>query len=75
MTKTTETSTRESRESNLPGFVVKTREGRGKNATYERIGVAWENEDGSLYVKLHGKQIIEHGFTLYRLKGAEEAGE
>lgn len=60
------------RESNLPGYVVKTREGRGKNATYERIGVAWENEDGSFYVRLHGTQIIERGFTLYKVEQQPE---
>jgi hypothetical protein len=69
------TETRQPTEGNQPKFVVKMRDGYGKNATYERIGVAWENEDGSLYVKLHGTQIIERGFTLYALAPAEKAGE
>ncbi len=39
-------------ESNKPTHVVKQREGYGKKASYERIGVAWENdEDGSLYIR------------------------
>jgi hypothetical protein len=69
------TETRQNGESNQPKFVVKMREGYGKNATYERIGVAWENEDGSVYVKLHGTQIVERGFTLYAMQSAEKAGE
>lgn len=76
MTKETKTNqARPETESNLPKFVVKMRDGYGKNASYERIGVAWENEDGSLYVKLHGKQIIDRGFTLYEMQPAEKAGE
>lgn len=77
MAKQTQTTeTRQSTEGNLPKFVVKMRDGYGKNATYERIGVAWENEDGSLYVKLHGRQIVDRGFTLYALPpAAEKAGE
>ena len=75
-TKTTETAEpRQNGESKLPKYVVKMREGYGKKATYDRIGVAWENDDGSLYVKLHGRQIVERGFTLYALQPAEKAGE
>lgn len=57
---------------NLPTHVAKTRTGYGKKATYERIGVAWENEDGSFYVKLYGTQVVSN-FTLYAIDAA--AGE
>ena len=30
----------------LPTHVAKVRHGYGKKATYERIGVAWRNDDG-----------------------------
>jgi len=41
MAKQTQTTeTRQNAESNQPKFVVKMRDGYGKNATYERIGVA-----------------------------------
>lgn len=74
-TKQTQTAeTRQNGEGNPPKYVAKMRDGYGKNATYERIGVAWENEDGSLYVKLHGRQIVERGFTLYAMQPAEKAG-
>ena len=49
----------------LPNFYAKTRHGYGKKASYERIGAAWLTEDGSIYVKLAGKQVVEQGFTLY----------
>ena len=49
------------------------RHGYGKKASYERIGVAWTNEDGSFYVKLHGTQIVS-AFTLYELPRDENAG-
>lgn len=59
--------------SNKPGYVVKQRSGYGKKATYDRLGVAWQNDDGSLYVKLYGRQIVEGGFTLYEITGDENA--
>ena len=60
--------------SNLPTHVAKTRNGYGKKASYERIGVAWDNEDGSFYVKLYGTQLVSN-FTLYAIEGTEKAGE
>lgn len=56
-----------------PNYVAKMRHGHGKNATFERIGVAWRKDDGSFYVKLHGTQIISDGFALYELQ--TETGE
>ena len=74
--KTNETAeSRQNGDAKLPKFVVKMRDGYGKHATYERIGVAWENEDGSLYVKLHGTQIVERGFTLYAMPQPAEKAE
>lgn len=60
---------------NQPTHIAKMRNGYGNRATYERIGVAWVNEDGSLYVKLHGTQIVDRGFTLYENETNEKAGE
>jgi len=55
---------------NRPTHLVKVRHGQGKKATYERIGAAWENQaNGFIYVKLHGTQIIEDGFSLYPVTG------
>jgi hypothetical protein len=53
---------------NPPTHVAKVRNGQGDNASFERIGVAWEKEDGSLYVRLHGTQIVSHGFALYPIE-------
>lgn len=64
---------RQDDQTNRPKFAVKLREGRGKNASYDRIGVAWENKDGSIYVKLHGTQIIDKGFTLYAIERDDSA--
>ena len=70
------TTTNQSTESNargngkapkLPTHVAKVRHGYGKKATYERIGVAWRNDDGSLYVKLSGTQVVS-ALTLYELE-------
>ncbi len=64
---------RENGKGKLPTHVAKVRQGYGKQATFERIGVAWVNDDGSLYVKLHGTQIVS-SFALYELNGNAEAG-
>ena len=64
-----ETTTQETGNGNRPTHVVKIREGHGKKATYERIGVAWENpEKGAFWVKLHGTQLVSEGFSLYPIE-------
>ena len=76
MTNTNQTTEATNARSNgtakLPTHVAKVRHGYGKKATYERIGVAWRNEDGSLYLKLSGTQVVS-ALTLYELKDKEEA--
>ncbi len=57
---------------NPPTHVAKVRHGMGDQARYEQIGAAWVNEDGSLYVKLHGTQLVSN-FALYEVKATEEA--
>ena len=60
--------------SKLPTHIAKVRHGYGKNASYEQIGVAWVNEKGGIYVKLHGTQIVS-AFTLYEVKAKDETPE
>ena len=73
MNQSTKTSARGNDEQpKLPSHIAKLRHGYGKKATYERIGVAWRNDDGSLYVKLSGTQVVS-ALTLYELKDKEEA--
>ena len=59
---------------NKPHFYAKTRHGFGKKASYERIGAAWKQEDGAIYVKLAGKQVVDQGFTLYAVEDNDKAG-
>jgi len=61
-----ETTTQETETGNRPTHVVKVRDGHGRKASYDRIGVAWENlETGGFWVKLHGTQIVSEGFSIY----------
>lgn len=62
-------------ERNKPTHIVKVRHGTGRGAHYERIGVAWESpENASLYVKLHGTQIISGGFSIYPIDDDTNGG-
>ena len=74
-TENTQTNeTEQNGKSNQPTHTAKVRHGYGKKASYERVGVAWKNEDGSFYIKLHGTQIVS-AFTLYELNSNDKAGE
>lgn len=68
----TETNARGNGKPKLPTHVAKVRHGYGKKATYERIGVAWRNDDGSLYLKLSGTQVVS-ALTLYELEDKDAA--
>lgn len=57
--------------SNPPTHIAKVRNGQGDGATFERIGVAWAKDDGSIFVRVYGTQIVTGGFALYP---AEEGG-
>jgi len=52
-----------------PTHVVKARVGYGERARFERLGVAFDRNDGEgLYVKLTGKQVISSGFYLFPIE-------
>lgn len=43
-----------------PDFIAKTKQGYGKQTSFERVGAAWHREEnGGLYLKFHGTQIID----------------
>ena len=42
--------------------------GYGKKTKFETIGVAWVRQDGGLYIKLHGTQIVDSGFYAFPVK-------
>ena len=69
----TEANQAENKPANMPTMIVKQRVGYGKKASSERLGVAWLNDDGSIYVKLHGTQLISGGFALYPIGDEDKA--
>lgn len=74
-TENTQTNeTEQNGKNNQPTHTAKVRHGYGKKASYERIGVAWKNDDGSFYIKLHGTQVVS-AFTLYELNSDDKAGD
>lgn len=68
---TNASNTQTKTKANLPTHVAKSRSGKGRNASFERIGVAWKNDDGSFYIKLYGTQVVEN-FTLYEMSAPQE---
>jgi hypothetical protein len=56
---------------NRPTHIVRQKSGYGKNTSFETLGVAWSREDGSLYIKLYGKQVVDGGFYVFAAKDQE----
>jgi len=71
--KPTETSARGNSKPEPTHIAKVLRRGWGKKATFERIGVVFTNDDGSLFLKLYGKQIVDTGVYIYELKDKEAA--
>lgn len=69
MTTATENTTANKR----PDFAVKLRKGTGDKASFEQIGVAWERENGTMYCRLVGSQVVSNGFYLFPIN--REAGQ
>lgn len=63
----TETSARGNRKGVVTHVAKVPRRDWGKKTTYDRIGVLITNDNGSLYLKLNGKQIVESGIYLYKI--------
>jgi len=51
-----------------PTHSVYKKVGYGKQVNFETIGVAWDRENGGLYIKLHGTQIVDGGFYVSPVK-------
>lgn len=60
-------------ENNRPTHYVRKKIGTGKKADFETLGAAWDRGDGSLYIKLHGTQIVEGGFYVFPVKEQESS--
>ena len=50
---------------NRPDWIAKTPRGVGQQSKLERIGVAWNREDGGIGIRLVGKQVVEDDIYLY----------
>lgn len=56
------------KQTSKPTHSIRRKFWNGKRTDFETLGVAWERDDGGLYIKLHGKQIIESGFYAFPIK-------
>lgn len=64
---TTSTQTKDAESSNgqKPDWIAKMPMSRGRSTGLERIGAAWNREDGGLCIRLIGKQVIDGDIYLY----------
>lgn len=63
----------QSNKNNKPTHFVSRKVGHGRHVEFETIGAAWEREDGGLYLKLYGTQIIEDNF--YAIPNKEQKSQ
>ncbi len=49
-----------------PDMIAKVKEGHGKNVNFETIGACWTREDGSIYFKPYGTQIISTPVYMFK---------
>ena len=54
---------------NQPNWIAKVSKGYGKKQHLERVGVAWDREDGGIGIRLAGTQVIEDDIYLYPNQG------
>ena len=50
---------------NRPDWIAKTPKGQGRNSYLERIGVAWNRDDGGIGIRLVGTQLVTDDIYLY----------
>lgn len=61
--------------SNQPDWVVKTPKGIGRKQRLERIGAAWDREDGGICLRLIGTQIVNEDLYLFPIENAPSTQE
>lgn len=54
------------KETRLPTHAVKVKT-ENASTSFEQIGVAWENENGALFVKFYGTQIISSPVSIFAI--------
>ena len=64
-TTTTQTRTATRENGHRPDWIAKTARGYGRNSQLERIGVAWNREDGGIGLRLVGTQVVDGDIYLY----------
>lgn len=52
-----------------PDKIARIRIGSGKSATFETVGAAWTRDDGSVYLKPYGRQIIDQPIYIFDSAG------
>ena len=65
MTDQIENTMNETEQGNKPDWIAKTPKGLREGQRLERVGVAWNREDGGIGLRLAGKQVIENDIYLY----------
>ena len=65
---TTNTNTQnetQGKSGNRPDWIAKAQKGQGRNSYLERVGAAWNRDDGGICLRLVGTQIVREDIYLY----------
>lgn len=66
-----QSNARQSDAGNRPNWVVKAPTGTGEKQRLERIGAAWDRDDGGVCVRLIGTQIVSQDLYIYPVEEDE----
>ena len=62
-------------QSQKPTHRVSTKNETVGKTQWENIGVVWQREDGGMYIKLYGKQVVDQGLYVFPIDGEKSEGE
>jgi hypothetical protein len=75
MTTTTNKTGDAAQERKKPHYVAKSPKGQGRGSRLERIGVAWNREDGGICLRLAGAQIVDGDIYIYPITATAAESE
>ena len=74
MTTEQTSSTNQASNGKRPDWIVKSPSQRAREPRLERVGAAWNRDDGGICIRLIGKQVVDSDIYLYPNISSDLAG-